>query len=64
MADPLRHDCKLDVAEEILDFIANSPDAEEVRTKIRDLLELTDNDLYLAHDVVNDFRNLIKDQEF
>jgi len=31
MADPLRHDCKLDIADEILDFIANNPNAEEIR---------------------------------
>ncbi len=64
MADPLRHNCKLDLAEEILNFIANNPDAEEVREKIRNSLELTDVDLYHAHDVVSNFRNLIEDQEY
>lgn len=64
MADPLRHNCKLDIAEEILNFIANSPDAEEVREIIRNSLELTDPDLEHAHEVVDDLSNLIRNQEF
>jgi hypothetical protein len=35
MADPLRHECKLDIAEEILDWIEKSPDAEKVREEIK-----------------------------
>ncbi len=64
MADPLRHDCKLDIAEEILDFIANNPDAEEVRVILRSLLDMKDEDFTMAHEIVNNFRGLIKEQEF
>lgn len=64
MADPLRHHNKLDIAEEILDFIANNPDAEEVRVVLRSLLDIDDNDFNMAHGVVEKFRNLIDEQEF
>ncbi len=64
MADPLRHHNKLDIAEEILDFIANNPDGEEVRVILRSLLDITDEDFNMAHDVVNKFRELIEEQEF
>lgn len=64
MADPLRHNCKLDIAEEILSFIASNIDAEEVRVVIRDTLGLTDADLEDAHDVVNNLSELIKDQQY
>jgi len=64
MADPLRHHCKLDMAEEILDFIANNPDAKVVRETIKNCLELNDIDLEVAHEVVSEFNNLIRDQEF
>ena len=64
MADPLRHGCKLDIAEEILNFIAHNPDAEEVRVILRSLLELTDVDLENAHDVVYGIGYLIKGQQF
>lgn len=64
MADPLRHSCKLDIAEEILEFITNNPDAEEVRATLKNHLELTYNDLEMANGVVHDLSNLIRDQEF
>jgi hypothetical protein len=64
MADPLRHECKLDIAEEILDWIEKSPDAEKVREEIKTQLDLSDTDLYYAHDVVSEFRELIKEQKF
>ena len=64
MADPLRHSCKLDIAEEILDFIANYPDAEEVRVILRSILDLNDADIEQAHEVVNNFRSLIEDQKY
>lgn len=64
MADPLRHGCKLDLAEEILDFIANNPDAEEVRVILRSLLDMTDSDFDMAHEIVSNIRDIIKDQKF
>ncbi len=64
MADPLRHKCKLDIAEEILDFIRDSPDAEDIRAVIRNILELTDADLEDAHSVVENLRDLIDEQQF
>lgn len=64
MADPLRHKCKLDLAEEILDFIANNPDAEEVRVVLRSLLDMNDTDFGMAHDVVDNITRLIAEQEF
>ncbi len=64
MADPLRHDCKLDIAEEILDFIANNPKAEDIRGKIRNLLDLSEEDIEDAHEVVNGMNSLIKEQRF
>jgi hypothetical protein len=64
MADPLRHDCKLDVAEEILNFIANNHDAEEIRGKIRDILDLTEEDMEDAAEVVTDLSNLMKNQKY
>lgn len=64
MADPLRHDCKLDVAEEILNFIANNPDAEEIRGKIRGILDLTEEDMEDAAEVVTDLSNLMKNQKY
>lgn len=64
MADPLRHHKKLDIAEEILDFIANNPDAEDVRVILRSLLDMTDSDFDMAHEVVERIRDLIDDQEF
>lgn len=64
MADPLRHNCKLDIAEEILDFIANNPDAEEVRVILRSLLDMNDNDFEMAHGVIDNITRLIAEQEF
>jgi hypothetical protein len=64
MADPLRHDCKLDVAEEILNFIANNHDAEEIRGKIRGILDLTEEDMEDAAEVVTDLSNLMKNQKY
>jgi len=64
MADPLRHHKKLDIAEEILDFIANNPDAEEVRVVLRSLLDIDDNDFDMAHEVVENIVDLIDEQEF
>lgn len=64
MADPLRHDCKLDIAEEILDFIANNSDAKEVRLMIRDALELTEEDMEDAAEVVTDMNRLMKNQRY
>lgn len=64
MADPLRHDSKLDIADEILDFIANNPKAEEIRGKIRSFLDLTEEDMEDAAEIITDFRNLMKNQKF
>jgi len=64
MADPLRHDCKLDIAEEILNFIANNPDAGEIREKIRNFLDLTEEDMEDAAEVVTDLSNLIRNQKY
>lgn len=64
MADPLRHDSKLDIAEEILDFIANNRDAEKVREEIKSLLDLSEEDMEDAAEVITDFRNLLKNQKF
>lgn len=64
MADPLRHDCKLDVAEEILNFIANNSDAEDARVIIRDALGLTEEDMEDAAEVVTDFSRLMKNQRY
>ena len=64
MADPLRHDCKLDIAEEILDFVANNRNAQEVRVMIREALELTEEDMEDAAEVVTDINRLIKNQRY
>lgn len=64
MADPLRHNCKLDIAEEILDFIANNPDAEKIRLEIRNLLNLSEEDIEDALGVVADLGNFVRNQEF
>jgi hypothetical protein len=64
MADPLRHNCRIDLAEEILDFVANHPDAVGVRIQLKDLFELNQKDLENAHDVVRDFRNFVDNQKF
>lgn len=64
MADALRHESKLDIAEEILNFIANDPEAEKIKEELMILLELNHADLKQAHTVVKDFINLIKNQEF
>jgi len=64
MADPLRHDCKLDIADEILDFIANNPNAEEIRLAIRGRLDLSEEDLEDAAEVVADFKNHYKNQRY
>ena len=64
MADPLRHDSKLDIADEILDFIANNSKAEEIRLKIIGLLDLSEEDLEDAAEVVADFKNLYKNQRY
>lgn len=64
MANPLRHDCRLDVAEEILDFIANNSEAEEARVIIRDALELTEEDMEDAAEIVTDFSRLMKNQRY
>lgn len=64
MADPLRHGCKLDIAEEILDFVANNSDAEEVRVMIRDALELTEEDMEDAAEVVTDISRLMENQQY
>lgn len=64
MADPLRHNCKLDVAEEVMNFIANNHDAEDIREKIREHLELTDPDLEDAAEVVTDLSNLMRNQKY
>jgi hypothetical protein len=64
MTDPLRHDCKLHVAEEILNFIANNPNAEEIRLKIRSILDLTEEDMEDAAEVVTDLDNLMKNQKY
>ena len=62
--DPLRHESKLDVAEEILAFIAGNSDAEEIRKILRDRLELSDSDFDHAHEVVHQIRYLIEDQKY
>jgi hypothetical protein len=64
MADPLRHNSKLDIAEEILNWIENNPDAEKVREEIKTRLDLNDMDLYHTHDVVSRVAELIKEQEY
>ena len=64
MADPLRHSCKLDIAEEILDFIATNPDAEKIRLEIGSLLNLSEEDIEDAAGVVADIGNLINGQKF
>lgn len=64
MADPLRHSCALDVAEEILAFIADNHDAEEVRVILRSLLDMDDNDFDDAHEVVRNIRDLIEEQKY
>jgi hypothetical protein len=64
MADPLRHGCKLDVAEEILDFIANNPDAGKVREEIINLIDLTEEDIEDAAEVVTDINRLMKNQGY
>lgn len=66
MADPLRHDCKLDMAEEILNFIANNSSSEAVviRTMITDALELTEEDMEDAAEIVTDFSRMIKNQRY
>ncbi len=64
MADPSRHDGKLDLADEILDFVANNPEAEDIREKIRNRLDLIDQDLEDAAEVITDFRNLIRNQKY
>ena len=64
MADPLRHSCKLDVAEEILAFIAENPDAEWVRGELRKHLEMEDRDFEHAHEVVKDIVDLKEEQEY
>lgn len=64
MADPLRHQDKLDIADEILDFVANNPKAEEIRLKIIEQLELTEEDLEDAAEVVADIRNLYRNQRY
>jgi len=64
MADPLRHDSKLDIADEILNFIANNPNAEEIRLAIIGRLDLSEEDLEDAAEVVADFKNLYKNQRY
>ena len=64
MADPLRHDSRLDIADEILDFIANNHQAEEIRGKIISFLDLTEEDMEDAAEFITDFRNLIRNQRF
>lgn len=64
MADPLRHSCKLDIAEEILEFIANNRNAEEIREKIKICLDLTEEDMEDAAEVITDFSRLMRNQEF
>lgn len=64
MADPLRHDCALDVAEEILGFIAGNPDAEEVRVILRSLLDMNDEDFGDAHEVVRNIRDVFEEQKY
>lgn len=65
MADPLRHSSKLDIAEEILEYIADDDNnAKDVREKIMLSLDLTNDDLRLAADVVRNISNLIRDQKF
>lgn len=64
MADPLRHHCKLDVAEEILDFIANNAYAEEIRQVIRTHLDLTEEDMEDAAEIVTDLSNLMRNQKY
>ncbi len=64
MADPLRHQDKLDIADEILNFIANNPKAEGIRPEIIRLLDLSEEDLEDAAEVVADFRNLYKNQRY
>lgn len=64
MADLLRHRCKLDIAEEILDFVASDPDAEEVRVILRSLLSMADDDFDMAHEVVKNIRDAIEEQQF
>ncbi len=64
MADPLRHSSKLDIAEEILEYIADDDNnAKDVREKIMLSLDLTNDDLRLAADVVRNISNLIRDQK-
>jgi hypothetical protein len=64
MADPLRHNCKLDIAEEILDFIANNPDAYKIRKDIRNIVDLSEEDLEDAAEVVTDINRLMKNQTY
>ncbi len=64
MADPLRHESKLDIADEIMNFIANNPEAREIRQKIREKLDITNIDMEDAAEIITDFRNLMKNQEF
>lgn len=64
MADSLRHDTKLDVAEEILDFIANNRDAGKVREEIKKLIDMTEEDIEDAAEVVTDINRLMKNQKY
>jgi len=64
MADPLRHDSKLDIADEILNFIANDSKGREIRLKLRESLDLSEEDLEDAAEIVTDFRNLMKNQKY
>lgn len=64
MAHPLRHNCKLHVAEEILDFIANNKDAENIRKELKEKIEIVDRDFEDALDVVHDLVVLIDNQKY
>lgn len=64
MADPLRHNCKLDIAEEILQYIADNPSATDIRELLRRRLHMDCNDFDMAHEVVADIRNLLNNQKF
>jgi hypothetical protein len=62
MAD--QFDSKLDVAEKILNFIANNRLAGKIREDLKQQLDLTEEDMEDAAEIVTDFSRLIKNQKY
>ena len=63
MADPLRHTQKLDIAAEILEYLYMASESEAVMA-LKNILQLSNDDLFDASESVSNIRDLMDKQRY